>query len=89
MTTLADFDRFIAEVTAARDSAGSSGPAADGLGNPPVDAAVPTTRSRLRDIARAELELDRRRVYVDPPKKKSRMKHGATDMKHGATDTDP
>ena len=79
MTTLADFDRFIAEVTAARDSAGSSGPAAGGLGNPPVDAAVPTTRSRLRDIARSELELDRRRVYVDPPKKKSRMKHGATD----------
>ena len=64
-TTLADFDRFVAEVSAARDSTVLRDQDVIGHRNPPPDAAVPTTRSRKRDIAKAEQQLDRHGVNVD------------------------
>ena len=64
-TTLADFDRFVAEVSAVRDSTVLRDQDVIGHRNPPPDAAVPTTRSRQRDIANAGQELDRRGVNIE------------------------
>lgn len=65
MTTLADFDRFVAEVSAASDSATAQEQPLGESGNTRVGTTVTVTRSRHRQIARAEQDLDRRGVRVD------------------------
>jgi hypothetical protein len=65
MTTLADFERWIAEVSAARDSTVQEQVLSDS-GNTLTGSTVPVMKSRHRQIARAEQDLDRRGVSVDP-----------------------
>lgn len=65
MTTLADFNRFIAEVSAARESTVQDQLHGDS-GNSAIGMTVPGTQSRHRQIARAEQDLDRRGVRIDP-----------------------
>ena len=65
MTTLAAFNRFVEEVSAARNSAVVSDRAGSDLTTSQPVTGIPQTRSRRRAIARAEKELDCRGVEAD------------------------